>query len=140
MAPRVPEYDPGPQPTVLVVDDDYETRMALQELLSEAGYRVADARDGREALDYLEGNPPPDAILADLFMPTMNGWEFVARVKREPLLAGTPILVLTATGPHWGYPVAPDLVIRKPFRTEQLLNLLRKTLLEGKRPPTRRPV
>jgi CheY-like chemotaxis protein len=88
---------PGPDSgsTILVVDDNGDQRDTLAELLGMAGYRVACAANGREALAYLRNNPPPRLILLDLRMPLMSGWEFRAEQRRDPLLAGIPVLVLS---------------------------------------------
>ena len=59
-------------------------------------------------------------------MPLMNGWDLVSRLRANPRLASIPVVVVTATGPHWGYPVDASLVVRKPFQRQHLLNLIRK--------------
>jgi CheY-like chemotaxis protein len=110
-------------PTVLIVDDDCDVRDGLKELLIDAGYLPVCARHGDEALSYLRRNPAPAAILLDLFMPVMNGWEFVKRV-RATTLASIPIIAITGAEPHWGVPV-PN-VVRKPLHPEALLGALRQ--------------
>ena len=119
--------DCGPDgAVVLVVEDDQEIRAALEETLLEAGYQVAGVRHGQEALAYLRDHPPPAAIVLDLLMPTMNGWDFVNRLRGDSTLAATPIVVVTATGPHWGYPVPASMVVRKPFQRQHLLGVIRQ--------------
>jgi CheY-like chemotaxis protein len=112
--------------TVLVVEDDHEILSGVQEMLTDAGYEVATARHGREAMAYLETGSIPSAIVIDLLMPLMNGWDLVSRLRANPRLASIPVVVVTATGPHWGYPVDSSLVVRKPFHRHQLLNLIRR--------------
>lgn len=107
------------QPVVLVVDDDADIRDALRDILESAGYSVVEAENGELALTYLEQHPPPAAILLDLFMPVMDGWELSRRLASAPALALVPILVVTASGPHWGYPGAR--VFRKPLNLTQVL-------------------
>jgi DNA-binding response OmpR family regulator len=114
------------RPSVLVVDDDSAILDALESVLGDAGYDVICARNGDEGLRYLRNSPPPQAIVLDLFMPLTNGWEFVEEVRKSARTAGIPIIMVTAVEPHWGYPVPRDRVLRKPFRTESLLNLLRE--------------
>jgi CheY-like chemotaxis protein len=112
--------------TVLVVEDDNEILAGVEEMLTDAGYEVATAHHGQEAMAYLETRPAPSAIVVDLLMPLMNGWDLVNRLRANPRLASIPVVVVTATGPHWGYPVDASLVVRKPFQRQHLLNLIRK--------------
>jgi PleD family two-component response regulator len=68
-------------PVVLVADDDVDVRSSLEEGLRDAGYQPHCVRNGDEALAYLRKNPRPSAILLDLFMPVMNGWQFVHNLR-----------------------------------------------------------
>jgi CheY-like chemotaxis protein len=81
---------------VLVVDDDPDVRELMSQLLEMEGCRVQSAADGREALALLRRGPRPDAILLDLRMPGMNGWEFRAAQLADSALASIPVYVLTA--------------------------------------------
>jgi len=83
--------------TVLVIDDDEDVRVALRELLQYEGFAATTASDGREALDLLLGGLRPCAILLDLMMPGMNGWDFRAEQMRVPELAEIPVAVLSAS-------------------------------------------
>lgn len=84
-------------PTVLVVDDEADIREILQLTLENAGYRVVTAADGSEALTAAE-QEVPDAILLDVGMPNIDGWQVLERMKssREIDLATIPIVMLTA--------------------------------------------
>jgi CheY-like chemotaxis protein len=81
---------------ILLVDDEEVVRLVTSLLLQGKGYAVRTARDGREALDLLQGQPPPNLILLDLWMPRMNGWQFRERQVRDPALAAIPVLVVSA--------------------------------------------
>jgi CheY-like chemotaxis protein len=116
------ETRPQPEaPTVLVVDDDCDVRSALRDMLDASGYRSVCVSNGDEALAFLRRNPRPAAILLDLFMPVMNGWEFVRRV-RATQFGSIPIMVVTSAEPHWGAPV--PRVLRKPVSPEDLEDAL----------------
>jgi len=80
---------------VLVVEDDEDARTALRQALASEGWTVAEAEHGRAALDCL-AEARADAIVLDLMMPEMDGFELVAELRRHPEWRGIPILVVTA--------------------------------------------
>jgi CheY-like chemotaxis protein len=110
-------------PTLLVVEDDADCRGAIEDALSPEGYSLRFARDGREALALLsDGSARPDAILLDLQMPNMTGWQFRDLQKRRPDLAQIPVLVMTASRP-----LGIDAqVLEKPFSTPELVRRVRR--------------
>lgn len=114
---------PPARRTVLVVDDDDDIRDSVCDLLSEHGYEVQAARDGSEAFDALANMQRlPDAVLLDLMMPVMNGWEVLEVLKADNKLAEIPVIIVTAhTNAH--VPEA-DALVHKPFSAERLLATL----------------
>jgi CheY-like chemotaxis protein len=84
---------------ILIVEDNDDIRTTLASLLKAAGYGVVCKTNGREALDYLRTADPPTAILLDLNMPVMNGWEFRQEQRQDPALAAIPVLLLSGE-PH----------------------------------------
>jgi len=80
---------------VLVVDDDVEVRRLLRRMLEPEGYTVVEAENGRIALARLR-EAAPGAILLDLMMPEMDGFEFVDEVRRQEQWRAIPIVVITA--------------------------------------------
>jgi CheY-like chemotaxis protein len=123
--------------SVLVVDDDPAILDALDGVLRDAGYEVTCASNGQEGLRIIQSSPLPDAILLDLFMPAMNGWEFAKEVAKGGASADVPIIVITAVQPHWGYPAPARRVVHKPIHLEKLLRMLRKVC--GDEPDTPQP-
>jgi CheY-like chemotaxis protein len=107
---------------LLVVEDDPLTRESVCEMLSEAGYPVATATNGAEALLHLRSNPPPCLILLDLMMPVMTGQEFRFEQLKDPDLARIPVIIVSAvdTGDLLQKLRAEDC-LPKPFRMGQLL-------------------
>ena len=88
-----------PGASVLIVDDDHDSREALVRLLRFAGYGVISASNGGEALDLLRRTHPlPDLILLDLMMPVMDGRAFRAAQKEDAALAHIPVVVVSAQG------------------------------------------
>lgn len=82
---------------VLVVDDDWAIRESLRLMLEDAGYAVAEARDGEEALNTLRSAPDPRVVLLDLMMPRVSGEEVLGDVLRDARMhARTAFIVITA--------------------------------------------
>ncbi|MFT0861126.1 response regulator [Ancylobacter sp. G4_0304] len=81
---------------ILVVDDDADVRAMVRTTIEDLGIEVAEAGNGREALEWLAANPRPALILLDLMMPVMDGMEFLERVRGMPKFTELPIVVLTA--------------------------------------------
>src|SRR5262249_61912834 len=80
---------------VLVVEDDADLRARLRGLLEGEGWEVDEAGDGRAALDCL-AQRPPGLILLDLLMPRMDGFEFLAELRRREEGRSIPVVALTA--------------------------------------------
>jgi CheY-like chemotaxis protein len=110
--------------TILVVEDDDDSRTAFTEVLEEVGYQVAQARDGREAEAYLRDSARPAAVVLDLMMPRLDGWAVAAMIKQGHL-PRVPIVVVTAAGDRWGYPAPPERVLKKPVSPGALLDAVR---------------
>jgi CheY-like chemotaxis protein/two-component sensor histidine kinase len=89
---RPPERE---RPSVLIVEDDADTRRHLRRALAGEGWEVSEAENGRVALDRLR-QARPDLVLLDLMMPEMDGFEFLAELRWTPTLRPVPIVVLTA--------------------------------------------
>jgi CheY-like chemotaxis protein len=99
---------------VLVVDDDDDLRATFGDELADRGYEVVEARNGREALDYLETHPPPQLIFLDLTMPIMDGMAFLEARRSDARTAAIPVIVISAREPMpWNLDVAR--IFRKPL-------------------------
>ncbi|MBS1118076.1 MAG: response regulator receiver protein [Deltaproteobacteria bacterium] len=121
--------------SILVVDDDEDTRTVTVLLLVKAGYHVREARDGREALD-LCWSERPWLILLDCVMPFMNGPELANVLAAEPWLAPIPIVFVSATS----LPATPgpNVVGRlcKPITRLDLLAMVRGVAARASRDVT----
>jgi two-component system, chemotaxis family, chemotaxis protein CheY len=114
-------------PTILVVEDDRDTRDALAELLEERGYTAIVAEDGEQASHYLATHPIPACVVLDLCMPVRNGWSLATDVLHSRL-PHVPVVVVTASPPYVGYPVLSRFVLRKPINPDRLLMLVAELL------------
>ncbi|HMG17617.1 MAG TPA: response regulator [Gemmatimonadales bacterium] len=108
--------------SILLIDDDADTRMTLRDLLTGEGFMVHTARDGQHALHVLNRMDPPDLILLDYKMPTMDGKQFLSVLRRIPTLQTIPVVLLSAATREWSgahlevvdvltKPVDPDLLL-----------------------------
>jgi DNA-binding response OmpR family regulator len=108
--------------SVLVVEDDDANRGAIVDVLQENGFRVLAARDGVEALEVLRArSEPPRAILMDLMMPRMNGWELHKAIAENPKLAGVPLVVISVLAPATELKGSVAAQLHKPLDMHELL-------------------
>jgi CheY-like chemotaxis protein len=110
-------------PYVIVVDDTENIRDAVLEVLGEEGIRAIGFTDGAAALEHLRsGVELPIAILTDLMMPVLDGWQLVECLRGDARLSGIRVIAMTANpmcvGPH----AVP--LLRKPFHVSDLLGAL----------------
>jgi two-component system, response regulator, stage 0 sporulation protein F len=87
---------PGSAGSVLVVEDDPDLRDVYADVLAAEGYHVSVAANGREALAILGDGEPPCAVVLDLRMPLMSGWDLAARLQVTDRLQSLPIIVVAA--------------------------------------------
>jgi two-component system alkaline phosphatase synthesis response regulator PhoP len=112
-------------PLILVVDDDPDTRSMVKTILENSSFKVAEAENGRIALEQIE-KLQPSLILLDINMPEMNGYDVVIHLKQKPDTQNIPVIMLTAKSEPEdliaGYKdYAAEYYITKPFTTRQLL-------------------
>jgi CheY-like chemotaxis protein len=115
-----------PGDVVVVIEDDYDTREALGDVLRLSGYEVVAAENGRKALDLLHAVPAlrPCVILLDIMMPVMDGRQFRALQRDDPELGTIPVVVMTAHVDHEEArrSLAADAFLKKPVHIDALLD------------------
>jgi two-component system OmpR family response regulator len=119
----------------LIIDDEPGVRDLLEDALGNAGYQVQCATNGADGLDQLRRRSA-DLCIVDINMPTMNGFEFLEKLREHD--TKTPVLMLTARDSgddvERGLRVGADDYVRKPFNLEELLlrvaAILRRTGLD----------
>lgn len=124
-------------PLVLVCDDEEPLRALVRASLAGEGYEVAEAADGDEAL-ALARRRRPDLILLDMMMPRRSGVDVLAELKRDPELAGTPVVMLTArtqlADREAASAAGADRFLAKPFSPTELALVVGELLRRGDDP------
>jgi CheY-like chemotaxis protein len=109
--------------SVLLVEDEDQLRRVMKDLLQREGYRVAEARDGIQALDEVD-RLAPDVIILDLNLPGIDGYSVLAQLRSRPATRDIPIMVLTAKGDEDNevrvFELGADDFVTKPFRARSL--------------------
>jgi two-component system, OmpR family, response regulator MprA len=115
---------------ILVVDDERAVRESLRRALELEGYEIELAEDGEQALERLEGQAEPDAVVLDVLMPRVDGLEVCRRLRSNG--SRLPVLMLTARveveNRVAGLDAGADDYVTKPFALEELLARLRALL------------
>jgi chemotaxis protein histidine kinase CheA/ActR/RegA family two-component response regulator len=118
---------------VLVVDDSPSVRRVVSNMLKTAGWEVQTARDGMEALD-VAAKRKPAAVLLDIEMPRMDGYELIATLRSQEQYKHLPLVVLTSRAANKHHARAmqlgADAYLVKPYQDEELINTL-NTLVRG---------
>jgi two-component system alkaline phosphatase synthesis response regulator PhoP len=114
--------------TILAVDDKSSVRTLVRDYLTEEGFRVVTAGNGRDAL-YVARHEKPDLILLDIMMPEMGGYEFLRLYRKE---RNTPVILLTAkleeSDKVLGLELGADDYVTKPFGMRELVARIRAVL------------
>jgi CheY-like chemotaxis protein len=115
---------------ILVVDDNADIREIVCLALEQGGHQATGASNGEQAMTWLHGRAAPGAIVLDLAMPIMNGYQFLDAKADDPRLAGVPVVVMTAVQGCslllLGWQVIEYLP--KPFSTVALLDAIERTV------------
>jgi type IV pilus assembly protein PilB len=116
---------------VLLVEDEEQLRRVMKDLLQREGYRVAEARDGVQALDEVD-RFAPDVIILDLNLPGLDGYGVLAQLRSRPATREIPVMVLTAKGDEDNevrvFELGADDFVTKPFRARALTARLEAVL------------
>jgi type II secretory ATPase GspE/PulE/Tfp pilus assembly ATPase PilB-like protein/CheY-like chemotaxis protein len=109
--------------SVLLVEDEDQLRRVMKDLLQREGYRVAEARDGIQAMDEVD-RFAPDVIILDLNLPGIDGYSVLAQLRSRPATRDIPVMVLTAKGDEDNevrvFELGADDFVTKPFRARSL--------------------
>ena len=107
--------------TVMIVEDDPDTREMLGKFLELEGFLVETAGNGQQALERLDAGVKPSVIVLDLMMPVMDGWEFRRRQMKDDRYSTIPTIVVSAAGRDRMAQVTADAYLAKPIDMDELL-------------------
>jgi len=121
--------------TLLVIDDSIAVRQTLALTLQKAGYRVLQARDGREGIDQLQQNSTIQLVVCDIEMPNMNGFEFLSQRRTDPLLSKIPTVMLTSRSSDKHRRLAMHLgannYFTKPYIEQEFLAAIKGMIMQN---------
>lgn len=128
---------------VLVVDDHAANRELIATLLGYAGHRVDEAADGAEALQKVR-DAQPALVICDILMPTMDGYEFVRRLRADPAIAHTEVVFCTATfmeseARTLAASCGVSQILFKPCEPQDILDVVQAALAQQVRVPSPAP-
>lgn len=122
-------------PKILVVDDEPNNRLLMQELLREFGgerFELLEAADGTEALRLI-ASERPGLVFLDVVLPELDGYAVCSKVKGTPELAGTHVVLVTATSRvgdgDKAASAGADRILRKPFKPQVLFDIVEEAIL-----------
>jgi two-component system cell cycle response regulator DivK len=124
-------------PSVLLVEDDRDGRLLFAEWLEQAGFRVAQAHNGLQALERAV-EAAPDVVVTDLNIPGIDGYELTRRLKQDPRTREIPVVAVTgyaafAADPGRAHRAGCDAVLAKPCTAEDLETAIRRLIGNGRR-------
>ncbi|MCU7494658.1 MAG: response regulator [Ignavibacteria bacterium] len=118
--------------TILTVDDSSSIRQMVSFTLSEAGYNVIEASDGKDGLEKIKKASNVNLVITDLNMPNMDGIALIRKIRESPAHKFVPILMLTTESQNEkkmeGKQAGATGWIIKPFKPEQLVAVVKKVL------------
>ncbi len=124
---------------IIVADDEARIRRLVCDFLASEGYEPLEANDGDVALELFEKNPDTAAIILDVMMPNLNGWEACRKIRKS---SAVPVIMLTARSEEFdelmGFEAGADDYVTKPFSPSVLMKrvaaLLRRSGNEPEQP------
>ena len=118
--------------TVLIVEDNELNMKLFHDLLDAHGYNILQTKDGMEALEIVIKGWLPDAVVCDVMMPRLDGWETAVQLRRSPDTAHIKVVLITARAQEddktRGARVGADAYLTKPFDPNEMIRVVRELL------------
>jgi DNA-binding response OmpR family regulator len=120
---------------ILIVDDDPAIRDVVSDILEMSDYCVKTASNGAEALDTIRVDRPA-AVLLDLMMPIMDGWEFLREYKGQAAVAPVPVVIMSAAqdASQVAGQLGAQAFLAKPFEIETILAIVGRVATQASHP------
>ncbi len=117
------------QRLILVVDDNPSVLALITSILEKSHYQVVGVQDSLKVVEMVR-ELRPSAVVLDVMMPDLNGWQILHQLKTNPATASIPVIMLTATSePTTGFVLGADEYLIKPFEPDVLLNILHQLVV-----------
>ena len=119
--------------TVLIVDDEENTRKLIRFALEKSGYIVFETKTGSEALQFLTDNKP-DLIILDIVMPDMDGYTLMKKIKDLPVMRNIPVIISSGKSGMQEYfslddeKYKPNAFLVKPYKMKDLIETVKNTI------------
>lgn len=124
------------KPKILIIEDSPVIVGMISFMLTREGYEPLVAEDGRKAMDFIQGPVVPDAVILDILLPYVDGFELLAEMRRSPAWKEVPVIMLTAKSQEndviRGLDLGANDYLVKPLRPMELAARLRRYF----RPPS----
>jgi CheY-like chemotaxis protein len=123
--------------TVLIVEDEFAIADLLEMALTDEGYRVIKAANGRQGLERLAAGPPPDLVISDFMMPVLDGAGLVQGMRQNDGQHNLPIIIMSSM-PEANVQARIDgytAFVRKPFQIAAVMRLVASVLGSADRAP-----
>ena len=118
-------------PNIVIADDYEDNRELLRLILEPAGYRISEARDGRECVARVRAELP-DLVMIDLLMPEMSGWQVLSELRSDARTSKIPCVAITAfaaaSDEESARAAGFDDYLSKPYNAKDLLNIVARLL------------
>ena len=123
------------EPLVLIIEDDDKAAELLRVQLQDDGYRTERVESAEDAMTWLETHEP-DIITLDIYLPGINGWQFLDTIKSDERFMDIPVVIISiATEEHRGFALGASKVLNKPIRKKDLLHGMATLGLHNHRNP-----
>lgn len=112
---------------ILVVEDDPSLRTVIRLVLEQAGHDIAEAANGRVALQQMDSEAP-ELVVVDSKMPILSGAQLIEKIRAEPAHARLPVVMLTGLPGSVPEGSGADAIVAKPFEKSQFLDVIDRLL------------